>query len=269
MFVLTTVADTIRIPPQMFVHTTLTGVHSEIEAKYPNRVIMDVGLVICRYGDALEVGDGVLVAGDGAAHHEVVFRLIIFRPFVEEVLVGTVKESTEEGIHVSLGFFENIFIPGARMQRPSHFDNESGLWVWTPSFGDGDNDDAAGDGEEEHFELEIGAKIRFKVKAINFTRVTNTVKGVQATTTTTAHSTNPASVERTLSGTNSSSTADASEDTGMPVRKRSLSVDLSDVTKIPASMHITGSICEDGLGLLSWWNAGGEEEGEEEEVEDG
>jgi len=209
MFVLTTVADTIRIPPQMFVHTTLTGVHSEIEAKYPNRVIMDVGLVICRYGDALEVGDGVLVAGDGAAHHEVVFRLIIFRPFVEEVLVGTVKESTEEGIHVSLGFFENIFIPGARMQRPSHFDNESGLWVWTPSFGDGDNDDAAGDGEEEHFELEIGAKIRFKVKAINFTRVTNTVKGVQATTTTTAHSTNPASVERTLSGTNSSSTADA------------------------------------------------------------
>eukprot|EP00568_Trieres_chinensis_P016392 CAMPEP_0183321686 /NCGR_PEP_ID=MMETSP0160_2-20130417/69510_1 /TAXON_ID=2839 ORGANISM="Odontella Sinensis, Strain Grunow 1884" /NCGR_SAMPLE_ID=MMETSP0160_2 /ASSEMBLY_ACC=CAM_ASM_000250 /LENGTH=118 /DNA_ID=CAMNT_0025488671 /DNA_START=204 /DNA_END=557 /DNA_ORIENTATION=+ len=118
MFVLTTVADTIRIPPQLFYLPTLDAVHDEIEKKYPNRVIMDVGLVVCRYGDALEVGDGVLATGDGGAHHEAVFRLVVFRPFVEEVLLGTVSESTEEGVRVSLGFFEDVFVPAYWMLRP-------------------------------------------------------------------------------------------------------------------------------------------------------
>lgn len=278
-----TVADTICIPPYMFVQPTLTSVHSEIEAKFPNRVLMDAGLVVCRYGDALEVGDGVLVAGDGAAHHEVVFRLVVFRPFVEEVLVGTVAESTEEGIRVSLGFFEDVFIPGSRMQRPSYFDKESGLWIWTPKYGDdqdaGDGGDTSGvkteesgveqDGsgeDDERFEIELGEQIRFKVKAINFTRVTNTVKGVQATTTTTRHSTSAASVERTLSGAGSSS-AGLDDEVEMPVRKRSSSVDLSDASKVPASMHITASICEEGLGLISWWKTADDttEVGDEDE----
>mmetsp|Transcript_24984 Transcript_24984/g.54472 ORF Transcript_24984/g.54472 Transcript_24984/m.54472 type:complete len:295 (-) Transcript_24984:338-1222(-) len=280
MFVLMTVADTICIPPYMFVQPTLTSVHSEIEAKFPNRVLMDAGLVVCRYGDALEVGDGVLVAGDGAAHHEVVFRLVVFRPFVEEVLVGTVAESTEEGIRVSLGFFEDVFIPGSRMQRPSYFDKESGLWIWTPRYGDdqdaGDGGDTSGvkteeseegSGEDdERFEIEIGEQIRFKVKAINFTRVTNTVKGVQATTTTTRHSTSAASVERTLSGAGASS-AGVDDEVEMPVRKRSSSVDLSDASKVPASMHITASICEEGLGLISWWTTADDDGGNEDEEE--
>ena len=236
---------------------------------------MDAGLVVCRYGDALEVGDGVLVAGDGAAHHEVVFRLIVFRPFVDEVLVGTVAESTEEGVRVSLGFFEDVWIPGPRMQKPSHYEKESGLWVWTPNYGDDQQQQEESNGvkseegegsEDERFEIEIGAQIRFKVKSINFTRVTNTVKGVQATTTTTRHSTSAASVERTLSGAKSSK-ADVDEEMDMPVRKRSSSVDLSDSQKVPASMHITASICEEGLGLTSWWNTSEEEE-EEEEGED-
>ena len=280
MFVLMTVADTICIPPHMFVQPTLTSVDAEIEAKYPNRVLMDAGLVVCRYGDALEVGDGVLVAGDGAAHHEVVFRLIVFRPFVDEVLVGTVAESTEEGVRVSLGFFEDVWIPGPRMQKPSHYEKESGHWVWTPNYSDDQQQQEEGNGvkseegegsEDESFEIEIGAQIRFKVKSINFTRVTNTVKGVQATTTTTRHSTSAASVERTLSGAKSSK-ADVDEEMDMPVRKRSSSVDLSDSQKVPASMHITASICEEGLGLTSWWNTSEEEEEEEdaemEEVEE-
>lgn len=274
-----TVADTICIPPHMFVQPTLTSVHSEIEAKYPNRVLMDAGLVVCRYGDALEVGDGVLVAGDGGAHHEVVFRLIVFRPFVEEVLVGTVAESTEEGVRVSLGFFDDVWIPGPRMQKPSHYEKASGLWVWTPNYGDDQQQQQGGDGvkaeegesggggaEDERFEIELGAQIRFKVKSINFTRVTNTVKGVQATTTTTRHSTSAASVERTLSGAKSSNAVE--EEIDMPVRKRSSSVDLSDSQKVPASMHITASICEEGLGLTSWWSTSEEDDEEEEGEED-
>jgi len=111
----------------MFAEPTIECVHDEIEKKYPNRVIMDVGLVISRYGDALEIGDGVCVAGDGGAHHEVVFQLVVFRPFVEEVCVGTIVESNEEGVRVSLGLFDDIFVPAYWMLRPSHYDKRTGF----------------------------------------------------------------------------------------------------------------------------------------------
>ena len=270
MFVIATIADTIKIPPSKFNESTRTCAHEEIDQVYPNRVLMDVCLVICRYGHVKKIGDGVCVPGDGAAHHEVVFRLVIFRPFVEEVCVGQIVESNEEGIKVSLGeFFSDIFIPAHWMLKPSTYDQESGLWVWTPKYGGDEEGGEEGGGEEEEeqerYEMEIGAEIRFKVKGINFTQITNTAKGVQATTTSTT--------SRLMPGFKSATKSDkgAGEDAAdnRPVRKRSSSVDLSD-SMIPASMHITASICEDGLGLVSWWSSQEEEEeyAEEEYAEE-
>ncbi|KAI2498110.1 RNA polymerase III subunit Rpc25 [Fragilaria crotonensis] len=270
MFVLATIADTVRIPPTMLAQPTLISVHSEMDKKYPNRVVMDVGLVIGRYGDALQVGDGVCAAGDGGAHHEIIVRLIVFRPFVDEVCLGTISKSSAEGLHVSMGFFDDIFIPAYWMLRPSRFEKESGLWIWTPNYED-DDQEAPDDGvqqeggkellEESRFDMELGAEIRFKVKSINFTQVTNTAKGVQATTTTTAHSIRIPSGERSISVGSASDIMD-----NRPVRKRSTSIDLSDLHSVPASMHIVASICEDGLGLTSWWVTLGTE-GDEAEAE--
>lgn len=167
------------------------------------------------------------------------------------------------------------------MLRPSIYEPESGLWVWTPNYDDEEANEGqeetkgnaikvepsdtlvAEDGEtaeESRFEMEIGSEIRFKVKSINFTQVTNTAKGVQATTTTTAHSVRTPSVERTLSVGSSNEIMD-----GRPVRKRSTSIDLSDSQTVPASMHIVASICEDGLGLTGWWVAADQESGIEAE----
>ncbi|CAN0474138.1 unnamed protein product, partial [Hapterophycus canaliculatus] len=36
-------------------------------------------------------------------------------------------------------------------------------------------------------------------------------------------------------------------------RERGTSVDLTDVQEAPSAMTITGSMNEEGLGLLSWW----------------
>jgi DNA-directed RNA polymerase III subunit RPC8 len=46
----------------------------------------DVGLVISLF-DIVEIGDSHIFPGDGSSHTRVVFRLLVFRPFIEEVLV--------------------------------------------------------------------------------------------------------------------------------------------------------------------------------------
>ena len=319
MFVLTLLADTIRIPPHLLSQPTLNSVQTEIEKRYLNKIIVDVGLIICPYGPPLEIGDGILVPGDGGAHHQVIFQAVVFRPFVEEVLIGVVKESNEGGIVVSVGeFFDHVFIPAYWMLNPSRYDEKSGLWVWTPRYDDDEEEEDEGEegkteesdvkqegdengettieevtkgtagvdieeaeGEEEgnRFEIEIGSEIRFKVKAVNFTRITTTMKGVQATTTTTSHSSDRAfGLNGSGGGGGGASSANGvkeseggntngegkEDDNNGVVRKRSSSADLSDSSSeaLPAPMQIVGSICEDGLGLTSWWKSQAEEEEE-------
>ena len=229
----------------------------EIDLKYPNRVLMDVGLVVCRYGDCLEVGHGSCVAGDGGAHHQCRFRLVVFKPFVDEVCLGKIKRSSSKGVFVSLGFFDDVFIPAHWMLRPSSYEKETGLWVWTPDYDGEDNEATDGTGAvkqertdslgshgpneatNNRYEMDIGAEIRFKVKSINFTQVTKTAKGITATT-------------------NSTMAGHSSSDDDGRVRKRSMSVSYDDDQVLP-SMDIVGSICEDGLGLTTWWAAPEEE----------
>jgi DNA-directed RNA polymerase subunit E'/Rpb7 len=168
------------------------------------------------------------------------------------------------------------------MLRPSHYDRKTGLWVWTPIYDDNEDDEQGKSHENEEveenvFEMDIGSQIRFKVKAINFTQVTNTAKGVQATTISTTsqsqlhpHASSFPLTDSVSSGICGKSISGESTDISgndcrscinVPVSKQSLSVDLSDSNKVPASMHITASICEDGLGLISWWS------NEEDELE--
>jgi hypothetical protein len=111
----------------------------------------------------------------------------------------------------------------------------------------------------------ITAEIRFRVKSIHFTQITKTAKGTQATTTTT--STGVAPVEMSGQQAMSSQKNDATVDDALqqppppippkPVRqRRSSSVtaenDNDEQQQLPA-MYILASICEDGLGLTSWW----------------
>jgi DNA-directed RNA polymerase III subunit RPC8 len=57
--------------------------------------------------------------GDGGSHHRVQFRLIVFRPFIGEVIVGKIKASAPAGLQVSVEFFDNIYITAAQLQEMS------------------------------------------------------------------------------------------------------------------------------------------------------
>lgn len=45
--------------------------------------------------------------------------MICFRPSVDETIIGSVKNCTNEGIQISLNFFDDIFIPAAKLKHPS------------------------------------------------------------------------------------------------------------------------------------------------------
>jgi DNA-directed RNA polymerase III subunit RPC8 len=140
MFYLATIADTIRVPPSQFAHGDAKSLTDAISRKFPGRTIMDVGMVISLF-DVLTVGSALIHAGDGSAHFEIVFRVVVFKPFVGEIIEGKVTECSSEGIRISLEFFDNIVVPYYNIFEPNHYDSKKRRWVW--------DDHKNGDEEEE------------------------------------------------------------------------------------------------------------------------
>jgi DNA-directed RNA polymerase III subunit RPC8 len=217
-------------------HTrTPKALTQEVDRKYSNKIIQDFGLCICLW-DFESVGEGYIYPCDGHAHTQASFRLLMFRPFVGEVITGKIMKADREGMKVQIEFFDDIWIPAYNMPHPSVFDEAEQVWVWKHESGD-------------KFYMDMYEEIRFRVTHLNFTRVTTTVRGLMATTT----------------GTQLTKEVDDERPTP---RQRSSSVDLTSTeAPRPSTLQLIGTLDDTGLGLLSWWQAGEEEEAPEEGAE--
>ncbi|CAG8519307.1 15019_t:CDS:2 [Acaulospora morrowiae] len=134
MFILTVLKDTIHIQPYNFQKPKFEALTDEINRIYANKVIQEVGLCICLY-DIISASEEIVHYGNGASYAKVTFRLIVFRPFIGEILEGMVSSNTTEGVkaknlnyQVTLGYFDDILIPTNQDDRWK-FDHETQVWV--------------------------------------------------------------------------------------------------------------------------------------------
>ncbi|PAV20044.1 polymerase III polypeptide H [Pyrrhoderma noxium] len=131
MFVLSTLKDTVALQPSTFGVPAEQAIINELNKKYANKVLHDVGLCICVF-DLAQAGEGKVRYGDGCLWHKVVFRLVVFRPFTGEVLLAKVKSSDENSIRLSVGFFDDMYVPLAFRPIPSAFDPNERAHFWIP-----------------------------------------------------------------------------------------------------------------------------------------
>lgn len=209
----------------------------QIEIKYSNKVLQDIGMCISFY-DFIEVQDPYIYPAEGSTHQFVKFRMIIFRPFIGEILVGRITSSTMDGLKISMDFFDDILIPAYLLKQPAEFRESLGMWLWRFSSVD---DDTASESDIAEFFIEKEETIRFRVKDIKFNCLSVSAKGVQMTTTTESRS--------SLHG---GSSTEVIED-GILRRRSSSSIGLNEDALQRPAMQVIGSTNEDGLGLVSWW----------------
>ncbi|XP_018310997.1 DNA-directed RNA polymerase III subunit RPC8 [Mycetomoellerius zeteki] len=159
MFVLAELKDTVRTPPSSFKSKLNNVIADELNRKLANKVYKDVGLCITLH-DITKIEESYIFPGDGASHTKVTFRFIVFRPWMEEILIGKIRSCSPEGVHVTLGFFEDIVIPPHKLQHPSRFDQMEQAWVWIYKTEDGKTHDLF---------MDAGEVIRFRVVKEIFT----------------------------------------------------------------------------------------------------
>ncbi|CAN7134642.1 unnamed protein product [Brassica rapa subsp. narinosa] len=194
MFCLSELEDTVRVPPSDLNLPLEVAIKKALQKLFLDKVL-SIGLCVAIYG-IKSIEGGFVLPGDGAATYKVVFRIVVFRPFVGEVIAAKFKESDSNGLRLTLGFFEDVYVPAPLIPTPNRcepdpYNRNQMRWVWKY-------------GDDEFIIDDSCQQIKFRVENISYP---------------------PVPTER-------------AED-----------------AKPFAPMVVTGTIDDDGLGPVSWWEA--------------
>jgi DNA-directed RNA polymerase subunit E' len=79
MFYVTEVEDYVRVDPTLFGLPTSQAVEDQLKNTYEEYYDKELGSVVSVI-DVIEVGEGVIIPGDGAAYYSSKFKLLVWKP---------------------------------------------------------------------------------------------------------------------------------------------------------------------------------------------
>jgi len=107
MFYLIEMEDHVRVEPKLFGLPTLEAVRKQLEETYFNYYNREIGRSISVV-EVLNVGEGVIVPGDGAVYYSSKFKLLVWKPELHELVFGSIEEITNFGAFINLGVLKGM-----------------------------------------------------------------------------------------------------------------------------------------------------------------
>jgi len=107
MFYIVDIEDYIRVEPKLFGLKTSDAVAQQLQETYEDYHDKEIGEVIGVIS-VLEVGDGIIIPGDGAAYYNSKFKLIVWKPELQELCFGIIDEITNFGAFINLGIMKGM-----------------------------------------------------------------------------------------------------------------------------------------------------------------
>src|SRR3989344_9350929 len=107
MFYKVQIQDHVRLPPQFFDIPLEEAITKRIRKKYEGYISSEIGIAI-DVAKVNSIGRGMIIAGDGAPYYDTNFELLIFRPEMQEVVVGKVKDIADFGVFLTMGPLEGM-----------------------------------------------------------------------------------------------------------------------------------------------------------------
>lgn len=155
MFYRTKIRDHIRVPPDLFGSAREQAVLQRVKKDYEGYISQKLGFVI----DVLqvsEIGEGIIVPGDGAAYYNTTFELLAFRPEVQEIVMSKVRDIAEFGAFMTLGPADGMIHISQTMDDYVSFSKDKVL-----------------SGKESSRTLRVNDKCRARIVAVSYKDVVN------------------------------------------------------------------------------------------------
>ena len=97
----------VRIPPDQMGNPLEEAVELALRNKYEAVVDKTLGTIVA-VQSADRIGEGRILAGDGAVYYDVDFEAVVFKPEMQEIIEGEVVEIVKFGAFLSLGPFDGL-----------------------------------------------------------------------------------------------------------------------------------------------------------------
>jgi DNA-directed RNA polymerase subunit E' len=160
MFYKVEAKDHIRVPPSLFGLPLEEAVIKRIKAKYNGFISKDLGIVI-DVSEMKEIGEGIIIPGDGASYYDVSFEILTFKPEMQEVVVGRIKDIAEFGAFINIGPIDGMIHISQTMDDFVSFSKDKTLL-----------------GKESKRSLKVGDVCRARIIAVSFKDVLNPKLGL-------------------------------------------------------------------------------------------
>ena len=160
MFYKTQLKDHIRVPPRLFGLKLEDAIIERIKKKYDGYISKELGIVI-DVSRLDNIGEGIIIPGDGASYYETEFEVITFKPEMQEVVLGKIRDIADFGAFISIGPIEGMIHISQTMDDFVSFNKEKTLA-----------------GKESKKVLKIGDKCRARIIAVSYKDVANPKLGL-------------------------------------------------------------------------------------------
>lgn len=155
MFYRTQVKDHIRVSPELFTLELKEAIVKQVKQQYDGFISKEVGIVIDVL-DIKDIKDGVIIPGDGAPYYETVFELLTYKPELQEVCLGKVRDIADFGAFITLGPLEGMVHVSQTMDDFVSFSKDKVLL-----------------GKESKRSIKIGDLCKAKIIALSYKDITN------------------------------------------------------------------------------------------------
>jgi DNA-directed RNA polymerase subunit E' len=118
--------DRIRVPPRLFGLDINESVVKSIKKQYDGYISKELGIVI-DVANVKEVGEGIIIPGDGSSYYEVTFEILTFKPELQEVIVGKIRDIVDFGAFITLGPIDGMIHVSQTMDDFVSFSKEKTL----------------------------------------------------------------------------------------------------------------------------------------------
>ncbi len=155
MFYKIHVRDHIRVPPELFGMEIKDAILARVKKKYDGYISKDLGVVV-DVSEIRDIKEGVIIPGDGAAYYDTDFELLSFKPELQEVVMGKVRDIADFGAFMNLGPIDGMIHISQTMDDFVSFGKDKVLL-----------------GKDSKRALKVGDKCRARVIAVSYKDVTN------------------------------------------------------------------------------------------------
>lgn len=160
MFYKTLIKDHIRVPPSLFNLPSEEAITNMVKKEYYGYISKDFGIVV-DVSKITRIGEGVIIPGDGSSYYDTEFELLTFKPEMQEVLLGRIKDIADFGAFISLGPIDGMVHISQTMDDFVSFSKDKVLL-----------------GKESKKSLKVGDLCKARVIAVSFKEITNPKLGL-------------------------------------------------------------------------------------------